>query len=78
MPILGVILFLEGLALMVLIKDIIDSRRNFMIALITGLMAAGLPYGFLVGMTVGTVIYYLSEDKVKYSIQLKILGRRPK
>jgi hypothetical protein len=78
MPILGVILFLEGLSLMVLIKDIIDSRRNFMIALITGLMAAGLPYGFLVGMTVGTVIYYLSEDKVKYSIQLKILGRRAK
>jgi len=27
--------------------------------LLVGVMAAGLPYGFLIAMVVGTVLYYL-------------------
>jgi len=60
-PILGVILLFEGIALILLIKDIIINKKMFLIALIVGLCAVGLPNGYLIGMLLGTVIYYLPE-----------------
>lgn len=70
LPILGVILLFEGLWLMMFIKDIIDSRKSFFIALLTALMAAFLPYGYLVGMCTGTLLYYLSDKAVKNYIKI--------
>jgi MFS superfamily sulfate permease-like transporter len=56
MPILGVILLFEGLALMLLIRDTMDSKSNFFLVLLVGLMASGLPYGYLIAIIVGTVL----------------------
>lgn len=70
LPILGVILFFEALTLMIFIKDIIDSKRNFFIALMVALMACGLPYGYLIGMVVGTIMYYVSDKKIKNYFKL--------
>lgn len=59
-PILGVILFFEGLVMMRFVRDQ-QSRGDFTIALIVGLFAVGLPYGYLVGLVVGTLLHYLGR-----------------
>lgn len=59
LPVLGMILLFESLALMLLIRDIVEQPKSLVIVLLVGVMAAGLPYGFLVAMVVGTALYYL-------------------
>ncbi len=59
LPVLGVILMVEGISLSSLIKDVVADRKGFIIALLVGVIAFGLPYGFIISMIVGTVIYYL-------------------
>ncbi|HOW36084.1 MAG TPA: putative sulfate/molybdate transporter [Candidatus Omnitrophota bacterium] len=63
-PMLGVILAFEGWALMKLVKDLKDSRADFGIALLVGLMAIGLPYGYVIGLAVGTLLAMLVERKI--------------
>jgi hypothetical protein len=63
LPVLGVLLVIEGLRLMLLIRDTIDLRGEFAIAILVGLIAAGLPYGYLVGICVGTVLFYLGKNR---------------
>jgi MFS superfamily sulfate permease-like transporter len=58
MPILGVLLLFEALSLAVLLRDISSQRADLLVALLVGLLCAGLPYGYLVGLIVGTAIYY--------------------
>jgi hypothetical protein len=71
LPVLGVILLFESLTLMVFIKDIIDSRKSFFISLLVALIACGLPYGYLIGMIVGTIMYYISDKKIKSYFKIK-------
>jgi hypothetical protein len=59
LPILGVLLLFEALSLVWLIRDTVDSRLDFPIAALVGLIAVGLPYGYLVGMVVGTLLVWL-------------------
>lgn len=59
LPVLGVILLFESVALMMLIKDVTGETKGFAITFIVGVTAAGLPYGFLIAMMLGTVLYYL-------------------
>jgi len=59
LPVLGVILLFESVALMLLVRDVVHETKGLVIVLLVGVMAAGLPYGFLVAMVVGTVLYYL-------------------
>lgn len=70
LPVLGIILLFEGLWLMMFIKDIIDSKKSFFIALLTALMAAFLPYGYLIGMVTGTILYYISDKTIKSYIKI--------
>lgn len=49
-PILGVILLFEGVALMLFIRDSAVVRKDFFIALLVGLAASSLPYGYLIGL----------------------------
>jgi hypothetical protein len=60
-PILGVILFFEALALMILARDVASDRRDMMIALLVALMAMGLPQGFVIGLVTGTLLFYLTR-----------------
>jgi hypothetical protein len=70
LPVLGVILLFEGIWLMVFIKDIIVLRKNFYIALLVALIACGLPYGYLIGMVVGTLLYYIPEKRMKNYLKI--------
>jgi hypothetical protein len=65
LPILGVILMFESIALMKLIKDTTDSGMDFSIALIVGLLSFAVPSGYLVGMVVGVVLTLL-KDRLKF------------
>jgi len=56
LPILGVLLLFEALALIWLIRDTAHVRNEFPITVLVGLLAAGLPYGYVVGMIVGTAL----------------------
>ena len=58
LPILGILLLFESLGLMLLVQDVTDSKSSFMIALLVGLIAGGIQYGFVIGLFVGTLIYY--------------------
>jgi xanthine/uracil/vitamin C permease (AzgA family) len=62
LPILGVILLFEGIALMVLVRDIVSSKTELTIAVLVAIVAGGMPYGFVIGLVVGTLLYYLSKS----------------
>lgn len=59
LPILGVLLLFEALALMWLLRDTAQAGSDFAIAVLVGLLAVGLPYGYVVGMIVGTLLVRL-------------------
>ncbi len=58
-PILGVMLAFEGLAMLLLVRDVASSGRDFLVASLVGLMCVGLPYGYALGLVVGTALVYL-------------------
>jgi len=58
LPILGVLLFFEAASLISMVRDEATDRNSFFIVLITGLIAAGLPYGYAVALVVGTLLVY--------------------
>ncbi|MFN4111576.1 MAG: molybdate transporter family protein, partial [Ignavibacteria bacterium] len=62
LPILGVILMFEGFALMLLVRDLLNQQKDFVIAILVGIMAAGLPYGFVISIIIGTLLYYLPVE----------------
>lgn len=57
-PILGVVLLFEALTLLLFIRDQAKSKRDTAIALLVGLMALTLPQGYVLGLIVGTILYY--------------------
>lgn len=56
LPVLGVILFFEGVILMSKVRDVAADRIDLAITLVVGLTAAWLPYGFLIGMAGGSLL----------------------
>jgi MFS superfamily sulfate permease-like transporter len=62
LPILGVILLFEGLTLMTLVRDLSESKPDFVMALLVGLIAGGLPYGYVIALVVGTALVYASRS----------------
>ncbi|RSK37465.1 putative sulfate/molybdate transporter [Hymenobacter metallilatus] len=58
LPILGVLLLFEALTLATLLRDIAGSRTELLLTLLVGVLCSGLPYGYLVGLLVGTALYY--------------------
>lgn len=61
LPMLGVILLFEGLALIWLVRETSQSRTEFPVAVLVGLLAVGLPYGYMIGLVVGTALFYLGN-----------------
>ena len=59
LPILGVLLLFEALSLVWLIRDTAASRSDTAIAALVGLLAVGLPYGYLVGLVIGTLLAWV-------------------
>ena len=60
-PILGVVLLFEALTLLLFLQDQMGRQRDLSIALLVALIAFTLPQGYVVGLIVGTAIYYLAE-----------------
>ncbi|MCX7638179.1 MAG: putative sulfate/molybdate transporter [Cyclobacteriaceae bacterium] len=60
LPVLGTILLFEGLALILLMRDVAHEEREFFLVIMVGLLAFGLPYGFALALVVGLVLHYLS------------------
>lgn len=58
LPMLGVLLLFEGLALMSLVRGEAVGRWEFFVVLAVGLIAVGLPYGYAIALVVGTTLYY--------------------
>ncbi len=59
--ILGVLLFFEGMALMLLVRDVAaqSPRRELPITILVALLASGVPgYGYLLGLGVGLALFY--------------------
>jgi hypothetical protein len=65
LSILGVVLLFEGVTLMRLIADLSDSTGDLSTGLLVGLMASGLPYGYLLGLIVGTLLDYVSRRRLR-------------
>lgn len=57
-PVLGVLLFFEGFALAQLVRLAADAPLDLSVALWVGIMIISLPYGYLIGMVSGVMIYY--------------------
>jgi MFS superfamily sulfate permease-like transporter len=56
LPILGVLLFFEAAALMSMIRDQTSDVWSFLVVILVGLIAAGIPYGYAIGLVVGVVL----------------------
>lgn len=61
LPMLGVLLLFEGLALIVLVRDLAGDRSDFFIAALVALCAAFLPYGYVVGLVIGAPLAHLAR-----------------
>lgn len=57
-PILGVVLFFEALTLMLFIRDQAQNKRDTAIALLVAVICLTIPQGYVVGLMVGTALYY--------------------
>lgn len=58
LPVLGVILLFEAVMLMMLVRDTAGDRTQFIVVLLVGAIAFGIKQGFLVGLLIGTAIWY--------------------
>jgi hypothetical protein len=58
LPILGVLLLFEATALMLLVRDQVARRSDLAVAVTVALLAALLPYGYVIAMVTGTALWY--------------------
>ena len=58
LPVLGVLLFFEGVALMLFARGEAGNKRDFFVVVATGIIANGLPYGYASALVIGTLLFY--------------------
>lgn len=64
MPVLGVVLLFEAFALMRLVRDVAPERSGLLVALVVAAAVVALPYGYVVGLVVGTVAAWVLRRRV--------------
>lgn len=65
LPILGIILLFEAVALMRLVRDTMTVPSDFALVMLVGVICLGVPqYGYVVGLIVGTAIAYLLPHRL--------------
>jgi len=57
-PILGVVLLFEALTLLSFVRDQARVSRDLFIALLVGVVALTVPQGFVVGLVLGSIVFY--------------------
>ena len=63
-PVLDIILFFEGLVLLLLVRDTAESKSKMLIVLLVGLLAASVPYGCVTTLDIGTAIVYWGDRRL--------------
>jgi Molybdate transporter of MFS superfamily len=63
-PVLGVILAFEAMVLIRMVRDMASSVADFTVVILVGLMCVGLPYGYVLGLVVGTAVAYLLNRRL--------------
>ncbi len=58
MPVLGVVLLFEAVALMTLVRDVAGERATLWVALLVAAAVVGLPYGYVVGLVAGSALSF--------------------
>ena len=61
LPVLGVVLLFEAIALMSLVRDVTSEKSQLWIALAVAAAVVGLPYGYVVGLVAGTLFYWAAR-----------------
>ena len=59
LPALGALLVVEGIALARFSRELVPRRGELLLALAVALAAVALPYGYAVGMVIGTAVWHL-------------------
>ncbi|MCU0606720.1 MAG: putative sulfate/molybdate transporter [Candidatus Edwardsbacteria bacterium] len=72
LPMLGVILLFESLALMMFIKDVAQERSDLFIALLVALACMALPNGYVIGLVAGTGVHYLAGSAWMARVRAKL------
>ena len=62
MPVLGVVLLFEAIGLMMLVRDVAKDRRRLWTALAVAIAVIAVPYGYVVGLVLGTLLA-LANDR---------------
>lgn len=63
-PVLGIILLFEAVALIKLVRDMFQSSQDTSIMILVAMLAFGLPYGYVIGLVVGTILAYLARRQM--------------
>lgn len=63
LPLLGVLLLVEGATLMALVRDLADEPSDLVIALLVGLVAATVPYGYGIALLAGPVVAWRARRR---------------
>lgn len=66
-PMLGAILLVEAVALIALMRDVVDDSAHIIVVLLVALAAVDLPYGYVVGLVGGTALFYYLRWREKRS-----------
>ena len=57
------VLVVEAVGLMALVRDVMNDSRDVWIAMLVAAAVVGLPYGYLVGLVLGTSIWWAGRPK---------------
>jgi xanthine/uracil/vitamin C permease (AzgA family) len=61
LPILGILLLFEAIALIALLRDQSADSFHFVLAALVGLIACSVPYGYLAGLVIGMAVYHIGR-----------------
>lgn len=61
LPMLGILLLFEAIALIALVRDLSGQPSHFLLAVLVALIASTLPYGYLIGLVIGVAGYHVME-----------------
>lgn len=59
LPVLGVLLLFEAVTLLALLRDLAGGKTDFILAVMVGLIASSVPYGYLAGLLFGLLCHHL-------------------
>lgn len=59
LPVLGVLLLFESLTLLTLVRDLASEKGDFLLAILVGVIASAVPYGYMAGLLIGLLYYHL-------------------